>query len=342
MHEKSRLLQKVQFSKPFLVGSSEKVVKSSLPAQAPACVLIRRFRRDGAGECPSRHSGTQDSRVSKPWRAFGAFSRGSIEMPDMPPLARFAEHRISGYFIQALTVEKPGGKAMPGKWDRRAVWPRPRPAVTPNGHFRRITEKIPLLFVVLNVSLAGFPAAGFCDDSKPRGPAVQAVRPSGPGGAGSDGIPSEAVSVECRVLLVQNFESGDDRRAVKNQAASNERIFSVIDRQVIGSEAEYRKVFKKSSARIDWSKYRILVVQEFTCYKFNQPDSACSLAGVYRYGDTLYVKMNISRYGPAQGILQQMEWFSYEYRNLFLLIPSKPAKIEFCFPAVDPHSIDVP
>ena len=230
---------------------------------------------------------------------------------------------------------------MPEELNYGSAGCRPRPPVTLKADPERAPGEALLLFITICIaSLAIFPIAGYCAVS--RGPGLEALRPSGPGMAGFDRIPAEATPVEYRVLLVQNFRSGSNYRPVIYDDSPKEKILPVTDRQIIGGEAEYRKLFKKASARINWSKYRILVVQEFTCYKFTQPDSSCSLAGIYKYEDTLFVKMNISHDGPVQGILQQMEWFSYEYRNLFLLIPAKPAKIEFCFPAVDPNSIDVP
>jgi hypothetical protein len=86
--------------------------------------------------------------------------------------------------------------------------------------------------------------------------------------------------------------------------ADREPYLSVTDRQEIRDEAEYARVFGRPSEGVDWTAFRILVIQLTTTCKLQEPESAVSLSGIYADADGIYVVMESTQYGPIQGLAQ--------------------------------------
>lgn len=148
--------------------------------------------------------------------------------------------------------------------------------------------------------------------------------------------PPGARAVVYRILFTQDLSTGMFERPVLDNADndSHEDNWSgiqVYNRQLISSEEEYLEVFGHPSEGINWEEERIFVFQEFTSYKFHDLESTLSLSGIYQSEDTIYIGSTSTRHGPCQGIAQQMEWFSFEHRNLFILLPQNPARIMYYF-----------
>ena len=154
------------------------------------------------------------------------------------------------------------------------------------------------------------------------------------------GPPPGAQPLEYRILFSQTRRSSEGSATVN--LGERPSGFTVRDRQEIQDEAEYGRIFGRPSGGIDWTAFRILVVQMTTTYKLEKLESAVTLSGIFADADGIYVGLEINQYGPAQGIAQQAEWFSYDRTDLFVLLPARPAKIVHYSCLIGGSRLDVP
>lgn len=180
-------------------------------------------------------------------------------------------------------------------------------------------------FLGLLLVLVAFPISyGQADESDGR-PVVTGAPPED----FCTGPPNGAVPIEYTVLLTQAQPL--TRRHATPVGGETAGLLPVEDGQQIRSEAEYTRVFDKSSSGIDWSVSRIVVVRLTTRYKLGDLESGEALSGVYRDERGIYIGTDFTQYGPIQGIAQQAEWFSEAYTDLFVLLPVTPVTIEFFY-----------
>ena len=141
------------------------------------------------------------------------------------------------------------------------------------------------------------------------------------------GPPPGAQPLEYTILFTQTRRSAEASAVVP--LGGREPVIAVRDGQEIRDEALFVRVFGKPSEGIDWTAFRILVVQETTTYKRQELESVIVLSGIYGDADGIYVGLEMTQYGPCQGIAQLSEWFSYDRTDLFVLLPAQPAGIAY-------------
>jgi hypothetical protein len=153
--------------------------------------------------------------------------------------------------------------------------------------------------------------------------------------------PPGTLPLEYRVVTQRDSLSGAELPlALDGQSPSLSPV--IQDRMEIRTEDEYRAALGEASEGIDWSEYRVLVVQDLTVYKLGRIESTVSLAGIYRSDYAIYIGRSYSQYGPVQGIAQLSEWFGYRYRSLFILLPSEPGPIYYIDIGLEDVPTDIP
>jgi len=156
-------------------------------------------------------------------------------------------------------------------------------------------------------------------------------------------LPASVVPVDYWILAT-SAGIRDDRGPVSivTDQSSNPANAALSDRQLINSEARYEEIFGVAPAGVDWTTSRILIVEEFTSYKFGELNSDFRLSGVYISGNSIIVSETSSHYGPCQGIAQDPSWYSFDARYLVLVLPREPANIEYHFCSVGDCPPNIP
>lgn len=156
-------------------------------------------------------------------------------------------------------------------------------------------------------------------------------------------LPVDAVPVHYRILAV--IGGNRDGRGPELMAPDKETRpvnAAVFDRQLIDSEGRYQEVFGAASVGVDWATSRVLIVDEFTLYKFGEIDSDIRLSGVFISGNSIIVSETSNHYGPCQGIAQDPSWYSFDVRYLAVVLPREPVDIEYQFCSVGGCPPDIP